>query len=114
MIRLQKLKLVFGHRDEWKRNRNGGAAVEAQLPQKLGTERNGKVFNPKSMNIQIETIGSNEAAGLEATLEALQPLRLQGADVIVVDGGSIDESVALATPLADKVISGGPGRARQR
>ncbi|SDN47950.1 transferase 2, rSAM/selenodomain-associated [Vreelandella arcis] len=55
----------------------------------------------------------NEAAGLEATLEALQPLRAQGADVIVVDGGSIDESVALATPLADKVISGGPGRARQ-
>ncbi|SBR51313.1 TIGR04283 family arsenosugar biosynthesis glycosyltransferase [Halomonas sp. HL-93] len=55
----------------------------------------------------------NEAAGLEATLEALQPVRAQGAEVIVVDGGSVDESVALATPLADRVISGVPGRAWQ-
>ncbi|MGM0543870.1 MAG: TIGR04283 family arsenosugar biosynthesis glycosyltransferase [Pseudomonadota bacterium] len=66
---------------------------------------------PAALSIVIPVL--NEAAGLEATLEALQPLRAQGAEVIVVDGGSVDESVALATPLADKVISGAPGRARQ-
>ncbi|MDR5875401.1 TIGR04283 family arsenosugar biosynthesis glycosyltransferase [Halomonas sp. CUBES01] len=66
---------------------------------------------PAALSIVIPVL--NEAAGLEATLEALQPLRAQGADVIVVDGGSADESVALATPLADKVISGVPSRARQ-
>ncbi|MGM0856652.1 MAG: TIGR04283 family arsenosugar biosynthesis glycosyltransferase [Pseudomonadota bacterium] len=66
---------------------------------------------PAALSIVIPVL--NEAAGLEATLEALQPLRAQGAEVIVVDGGSVDQSVTLATPLADKVISGVPGRARQ-
>ncbi|WP_417338705.1 TIGR04283 family arsenosugar biosynthesis glycosyltransferase [Halomonas kashgarensis] len=55
----------------------------------------------------------DEAAAIEATLTALQPLRAQGAEVIVVDGGSADQSVALATPLADVAMTGEPGRARQ-
>ncbi|MGD9834835.1 MAG: TIGR04283 family arsenosugar biosynthesis glycosyltransferase [Piscinibacter sp.] len=55
----------------------------------------------------------NEAAGIEDTLRALAPLRARGAEVIVVDGGSRDDTVALATPLADQVIDGPRGRARQ-
>lgn len=55
----------------------------------------------------------NEADGIAAILEVLQPLRTQGAEIIVVDGGSIDQSVALATPLADALLTSEPGRARQ-
>ncbi len=55
----------------------------------------------------------NEAAGLTATLHALAPFRQRGAEVIVVDGGSADTTVALAQPLADQVLTGPRGRARQ-
>lgn len=55
----------------------------------------------------------NEAAGIETALTLLQPLREQGVEIIVVDGGSTDHSVALATPLADTVVVSDPGRARQ-
>ncbi len=55
----------------------------------------------------------NEAAGIAGTLQALAPLRARGAEVIVVDGGSYDDTVATATPLADHVIDGPRGRARQ-
>lgn len=55
----------------------------------------------------------NEATGIEAALAALQPLRESGVEIIVVDGGSHDNSVALATPLADTLLTSSPGRARQ-
>ena len=40
----------------------------------------------------------NEAPSITDTLVALQPFRERGAQVIVVDGGSNDETVALAQP----------------
>ncbi len=55
----------------------------------------------------------NDAAALEHCLALLQPLRQQGLEVIVVDGGSNDESTALAGPLADQVLVSEPGRAVQ-
>lgn len=55
----------------------------------------------------------NEAAEISATLSALAPLRKNGAQVIVVDGGSTDTSATLAAPLADVVLHSAPGRARQ-
>ena len=55
----------------------------------------------------------NEAAGIVAALERLQPLRRRGVEVIVVDGGSSDDSVALAAALADQVLSAPRGRASQ-
>ncbi|MGH8682260.1 MAG: TIGR04283 family arsenosugar biosynthesis glycosyltransferase [Burkholderiales bacterium] len=55
----------------------------------------------------------NEAAGIGATLAALQPLRGRGHDVIVVDGGSEDGTPELARPLADRVIAAPRGRASQ-
>jgi rSAM/selenodomain-associated transferase 2 len=55
----------------------------------------------------------DEAAGIEATLRALAPLRMLGAEVIVVDGGSRDATVALAAPCADHVLLSPCGRARQ-
>ena len=55
----------------------------------------------------------DEAEGIAATLAALAPLRARGAEVIVVDGGSRDDTIARATPLADLVIAAPRGRARQ-
>jgi rSAM/selenodomain-associated transferase 2 len=55
----------------------------------------------------------NEAEGIAATLGALAALRARGAEVIVVDGGSGDDTVARATPLADLVIAAPRGRASQ-
>jgi rSAM/selenodomain-associated transferase 2 len=43
----------------------------------------------------------------------LKPLRRQGHEVIVVDGGSQDETVELAKSRVDKVIQTDPGRAHQ-
>jgi len=55
----------------------------------------------------------NEAGGIVAALERLQPLRRRGIEVIVVDGGSSDGSVALAAALADRVLAAPRGRASQ-
>lgn len=59
----------------------------------------------------------NEAAGLAAVLAALQPLLLRGAELILVDGGSVDTTLALARDFsvgrAVTVTSSRPGRAAQ-
>jgi rSAM/selenodomain-associated transferase 2 len=55
----------------------------------------------------------NEAAGIEAALQALVPLRARGVEVIVVDGGSSDASAQRAALLADHVLASARGRARQ-
>lgn len=64
-----------------------------------------------SLSIVVPVL--NEAGGIEATLGALAPLRERGAEVIVVDGGSRDGTVVLARPLADRIVDGARGRARQ-
>ena len=55
----------------------------------------------------------NEAPILGAALEALLPLREDGHEVIVVDGGSTDGSAARAQDLADVVLNSQRGRAVQ-
>ncbi len=55
----------------------------------------------------------NEETHIVAGLNPLQPLRPQGCELIVVDGGSQDQTVALAQPLADRVIASAKGRATQ-
>lgn len=55
----------------------------------------------------------NEAGRITEVLQALQTSRETGHEVIVVDGGSRDNTMALADPLADIVISSSNGRARQ-
>jgi rSAM/selenodomain-associated transferase 2 len=55
----------------------------------------------------------DEATGIASTLEALAPLRTEGHEVLVVDGGSTDRTIAIAGPLADRVIRAPRGRARQ-
>jgi rSAM/selenodomain-associated transferase 2 len=63
------------------------------------------------LSIIVPTL--DEAAGIAATLASLQPLREQGHEVIVVDGGSRDGTPELARPLADRVLAAPRGRARQ-
>ena len=65
------------------------------------------------MRVSIIIPARNEARRIVATLTALQPLRGAGHEVIVVDGGSTDATVALATPLADRAFSSLAGRASQ-
>ncbi|MFN3630037.1 MAG: TIGR04283 family arsenosugar biosynthesis glycosyltransferase [Casimicrobiaceae bacterium] len=55
----------------------------------------------------------DEAATIERTLLALLPLRERGAELIVVDGGSRDDTLARARPWADRLLTAPRGRARQ-
>ena len=55
----------------------------------------------------------NEAEGIADTLKALVPVQVRGAEVIVVDGGSTDETLARARAGADVLITAPRGRAAQ-
>ena len=55
----------------------------------------------------------NEAGCISRTLSALQLLRAAGHEVVVVDGGSEDDTIALCQPLSDHVIRAPRGRSRQ-
>jgi len=65
------------------------------------------------MKISIIMPVLNEAPAIAQTLLALQPLREAGNEVIVVDGGSHDDTITVANPYADKIIQGPRGRSRQ-
>lgn len=67
----------------------------------------------RSGTLSIIVPALNEAAVIEAVLGPLQAWRAAGVEVLVVDGGSSDATVALALPLADRVIKAERGRARQ-
>ncbi|MFI3185221.1 MAG: TIGR04283 family arsenosugar biosynthesis glycosyltransferase [Methylococcaceae bacterium] len=54
----------------------------------------------------------NEAGQLATRLQALQPLRTC-CQLLLVDGGSFDDSAQIAKPLVDQVLHGSRGRALQ-
>ena len=64
------------------------------------------------LSVIVPTLDEQDEIG--ATLAALQPLRARGHEVVVVDGGSRDATVAHARPLADRVLSSPRGRALQQ
>lgn len=55
----------------------------------------------------------DEAEVITGLMQALQPLRLRGVEVIVADGGSADGTLELARPLASHAVSAPRGRAAQ-
>lgn len=66
------------------------------------------------MTLQISLVIPvlNEAEHLAPRLKTLQGLR-NHCQILLVDGGSHDNSPTIAEPLVDKVIRSSPGRARQ-
>ena len=65
------------------------------------------------MTLRIVIPVHNEGAVLTERLAALQGLRAQGVKLVLVDGGSTDESWARARPWVDRLISSALGRALQ-
>lgn len=55
----------------------------------------------------------NEAENICESLGTLQPLRKRGHEIILVDGNSTDNTVAVTKQLVDQQLSCSPGRARQ-
>jgi len=68
---------------------------------------------PSAPALSIVIPALNEAAGIETCLATLAPLRPAGVELILVDGGSEDDTLARATPLVDLALCSPPGRARQ-
>lgn len=65
----------------------------------------------RSVSIVVPVL--DEACGLVAFLEALQPLRSRGHEIVVADGGSGDGSPGVAEAFADRVVLTKRGRAVQ-
>jgi len=67
----------------------------------------------QDMRISIIIPVLNEAPLIAHTLSALQPWRAAGHELIVVDGGSDDATIALSEPVVDRIIRSSRGRSRQ-
>lgn len=65
------------------------------------------------MRISIVVPVLNEAVGIVPALQRLQEFRTAGHELILVDGGSQDQTVELAVDLVDNLIHSRPGRATQ-
>lgn len=55
----------------------------------------------------------NEEVRLAGLKGSLQSIRQQGHEVIIVDGGSVDNTLVIAHDIADRVLVSSPGRALQ-
>lgn len=65
------------------------------------------------MKLSIVLPVLNEGERLRGAINALRHLRVNGHEVIVVDGGSSDETPAIAAQLADHFLTSPRGRALQ-
>ncbi len=63
------------------------------------------------LSIIIPTL--NEAASIKNTLSALYALKDNGHEIIIVDGGSTDQTLSICKQYTDKVFNSGKGRAKQ-
>jgi rSAM/selenodomain-associated transferase 2 len=77
----------------------------------VNPQSNASSVNRTSLSIIIPVL--NEGEAIAACLHALSPLRARGVQVIVVDGGSQDDSLAQAQALVDLAVVSPRGRARQ-
>jgi rSAM/selenodomain-associated transferase 2 len=56
----------------------------------------------------------NEAEQIDSLLDSLAEARSQGAEIVVVDGGSVDGTLKRVSGRADRCVHSLPGRARQQ
>lgn len=70
-------------------------------------------MNTRHPRLSIVIPVLDEAPRIRDCLEALAPLRRRAVEVVVADGGSRDDTVSLARPLADQVIIAPRGRGAQ-
>ncbi|HEY3326400.1 MAG TPA: TIGR04283 family arsenosugar biosynthesis glycosyltransferase [Novimethylophilus sp.] len=89
---------------KWLVRRRHGAAALADIVE---------IHEPFPAQVSVIMPALNEAEAIVNTLAALQPLRATGHAVIVVDGGSTDDTILRARPLADTIIASPRGRSRQ-
>jgi rSAM/selenodomain-associated transferase 2 len=68
---------------------------------------------PAPPHLSVVVPALDEAGGISRTLERLAPMRARGVEVVVVDGGSSDGTLAAAAPYADLCLSAPRGRALQ-
>ena len=68
-------------------------------------------MTPVRLSVVIPAL--NESAGILAALQALAPLLARGAQLLVADGGSQDDTVSLARTGGAQVIGAPRGRALQ-
>ena len=68
---------------------------------------------PHKPTLSVIIPALNEAERIVDALQALAPLRASGHQLILVDGGSEDDTPALAHPLVDRMIKTAKGRAIQ-
>jgi rSAM/selenodomain-associated transferase 2 len=68
---------------------------------------------PPVPRLSIVVPALDEAAGIEATLLALQPLRARGVELVLADGGSSDGTLQRAAPWVDQATTTARGRAVQ-
>ncbi len=68
-------------------------------------------MNGYKISVIIPTL--NEESCIGYTLSQLQPLRSEGHEIILCDGGSYDRTIAIAQPLVDQVVTSPAGRAIQ-
>ena len=66
-----------------------------------------------AMRLSVVMPVLNEAAGIQAAVQALAPLAARGVQIVVTDGGSTDGTVALAQAGAVQVVHAPRGRALQ-
>ncbi len=69
------------------------------------------MMNDTKISIVIPAL--NEEKSIANNLRGLQYLRKLGHEIILSDGGSVDDTLALARPLVDHWIKGSKGRAKQ-
>ena len=65
------------------------------------------------MKISVIIPALNEAENIVTTLEPLQSLRKRQHEIILVDGGSKDNTIELAENMVDNIITATRGRASQ-
>jgi len=65
------------------------------------------------MPVSIIIPALNEEYSIQELLQQLQIFRNNGHEVVLVDGGSNDHTIAKSTTLTDQVITSSPGRAVQ-